>query len=64
MKEVIISFIIYVIYDAYMRKRDEDIFLTKEEFIKLSAQSKAVSESQDLSEVNRRLKALEDSPYA
>lgn len=33
MKEVIISFIIYVIYDAYMRKRDADKYVSRQELI-------------------------------
>lgn len=38
MKEVIISFIIYVIYDAYMRKRDEDKYVSRQELVSIQDQ--------------------------
>lgn len=63
MKEIIISFIIYLIYDSYMRQRDKGIYLTKADFLQMTGGTMSVRTG-DMSEYERRLQALENSPYA
>ena len=64
MKDIVIVFLLFVLYDAYIRKRDKDKYLTREEYLKLSQESKPNLAAADYSTVNQRLTALENSPYA
>ncbi|HEV7381757.1 MAG TPA: hypothetical protein VGN64_18300 [Dyadobacter sp.] len=65
MKVAIISFILYVIYDTYMRSRENEKFITRTEFDKWKADSaSARAASVDLSGIMSRLQTLETSPYA
>ncbi|WP_439582952.1 hypothetical protein [Dyadobacter bucti] len=67
MKQSIIFFLLYILYDAYMRQRDKDKYLTKEEFKTYKADVSGALSLKSGSNVDAlitRIEALENSPYA
>lgn len=67
MKQSIIFFLLYILYDAYMRQRDKDKYVTKEEFKTYKADvsgALTLKSSANVDALIARIEALEDSPYA
>jgi hypothetical protein len=62
MKPIIISFILYVLYDLYWRKKNAEQFITKDEFLKY--QQSQNSELKNLSGVFNRVNRNEQSAFA
>lgn len=62
MKEIIFSFILYMLYDAYMRQREKDKFVTQDQLSK--AKLAAAGPTVDWNSINSRITALEQSNYA
>ena len=67
MKQSIFFFLLYILYDAYMRQRDKDKYLTKAEFNTYKADvsgALTLKSSTNVDALITRIEALENSPYA
>jgi hypothetical protein len=72
MKEIVFSFILYMIYDAYMRQRDKDKYVTQSQLSAATSGAKVAALpstiNADFSDLSWRISELEEivrtSPYA
>lgn len=67
MKEVLIGFLLYIMYDMYQRRKTQTQYATKDELTALKAllgSSNLKAVDFDSGSIVARIEALENSPYA